>query len=81
MGLMAGIRFPAVENNSSVLPIVQTGSGARTSSSARDIGDAIPGEKRPASEADHEPLSSVEVKNDGAIFRLPLHTLPSRLGD
>jgi hypothetical protein len=54
-----------------LLRSVQPDSGAHPASYPVGAGDSFPRIKRPRRESDHPPLSSAEVKNDGAIAPFP----------
>jgi hypothetical protein len=59
--LEAGVRVP-VGSKSSLLNVVQTGSGVHRTSYTVGTGGSFPGVKRPVREADHSPPTSAEVK-------------------
>jgi hypothetical protein len=54
-----------------LLDVVQTGSGAHTTSYPKDTRSSFPEGKAAGREADHSPPASAEVKNDGAKLSLP----------
>jgi hypothetical protein len=59
-----GVRFPAGAKDFYSNLRVQTGSGAHPASCKMRTGGPFPGGKaRPERDADHSPLSSVEVEN------------------
>jgi hypothetical protein len=60
-----GVRSSAGAKDFSCIFCVQTGSGANPASCTMGTGGPFPGGKaRPGRDADHSPLSSVEVVND-----------------
>jgi hypothetical protein len=69
-----GVRFPAGANNFSLPHAVQTGSGSHPVF-YRLVPGALPPElKWPGREADHSPVSSIEVKNVYRVISPLLHT-------
>jgi hypothetical protein len=59
------VRFPAEAKDFSFSLCVQTGSGAHPASCKMGTGDPFTGAKaRPSRDADHSPLSSVQIKNE-----------------
>jgi hypothetical protein len=71
---MNGVRIASGVRDFSLLHSVSTDFGAHQASYSMDICGSPEGIKRPKGEADHSTLSSVELKNGGAILPL-LHTI------
>jgi len=64
--------IPVRARNSSLCPIIQTGSGARPAPCPMGRGDSLPRVKRPEREADHSPPYNVEVKNVWGYTSTPM---------